>query len=332
MAMAQTLDSAKYDAILRSAISTGLVDHVLPVEEMPAKLLDYAAHLISANADGTLESLRAQIAANVGKVHAILRRRAGHDFSQYKGNTIARRLERRIKALQIETVEEYVQTLERQPEEAGRLFNDLLIGVTQFFRDREAFEALQAEVVPKLFEGKGPGDQLRACVVGCATGEEAYSIAILLSEHASTLDNAPRIQVFATDIDEGSLATARKGRYPESITAHVAPERLARFFEKHEGAWQVNRALRDIVLFTNHSFIKDPPFSRLDLISCRNVMIYLGQELQGKLIPLFHYALRPGGYLFLGPSESAATQKSCLRQWTRSTDFSSARKHCHVRR
>jgi two-component system CheB/CheR fusion protein len=309
MAMAQTLESAKYDAILRSAISTGLVDHVLPVEEMPAKLVDYAAHLASANGDGTLDSVRAQIAANMGKVHAILRRSSGHDFSQYKENTIARRLERRMKALQIETVEQYVQTLERKPEEADRLFNELLIGVTQFFRDREAFEALQAEVIPKLFEGKGEGDQVRACVMGCATGEEAYSVAILLLEHASTLDNAPKIQIFATDIDEGSLASARKGRYPESITDHVARERLERFFEKQEGAWQVSRELRDLVLFSSHSFLKDPPFSRLDLISCRNVMIYLGHELQRKLMPLFHYALRPGGYLFLGPSESAASHK-----------------------
>ena len=309
MAMAQTLESAKYDAILRSAIATGLVDHVLPVEEMPAKLLDYAAHLVSANGNGTLDDVRAQIAANMGKVHAILRRRAGHDFSLYKENTIARRLERRMKALQIETVEQYVQTLQRQPDEADRLFNDLLIGVTQFFRDREAFEALQTEVIPKLFEGKAADDHVRACVMGCATGEEAYSIAILLSEYSSTLERAPKIQIFATDIDEGSLARARKGRYPESIAEHVTPERLARFFGKEDGAWQVNRELRETILFSSHSFIKDPPFSRLDLISCRNVMIYLGQELQKKLIPLFHYALRPGGYLFLGPSESTASHK-----------------------
>ena len=309
MAMAQTLDSAKYDAILRSAISTGLVDHVLPVEEMPAKLLDYAAHLVSANGDGAPDTLRAQIAATMSRIHAILRRRAGHDFSQYKENTVARRVERRMKALQIETVEQYVQTLDRQPEEAERLFNDLLIGVTQFFRDREAFAALEKEVIPKLFEGKGEGDQLRVCVMGCATGEEAYSIAILLAEHSNTLDNPPKIQIFATDIDEGALTIARKGRYPESIAEQVAPERLERFFDRQDGAWQAKRELRELVLFSSHSFIKDPPFSRLDLISCRNVMIYLGQELQKKLIPLFHYALRPGGYLFLGPSESAASHK-----------------------
>jgi two-component system, chemotaxis family, CheB/CheR fusion protein len=309
MAMAQTLDSAKYDSILRSAIGTGLVDHVLPVEEMPAKLLDYAAHLVSANGNGALDTLRTQIAANMSRIHAILRRRAGHDFSQYKENTIVRRLERRMKALQIETVEQYVQALDRQPEEAERLFNDLLIGVTQFFRDAEAFAALEKEVIPKLFEGKGEGDQVRVCVMGCATGEEAYSIGILLSEYASTLGKGPKIQIFATDIDEGALTLARKGRYPESIAEHVGPERLERFFEKQDRAWQVKRELRDTVLFSSHSFIKDPPFSRLDLISCRNVMIYLGQELQKKLIPLFHYALRPGGYLFLGPSESAGTHK-----------------------
>ncbi len=159
-----------------------------------------------------------------------------------------------------------------------------------------------------MFAGKGAGEEVRACVVGCASGEEAYSIAIQLSEYASTLDNAPTIRVFATDIDEAALSTARKGRYPESIAEHVSPERLERFFSKQDGGWQVNRDLREICLFSSHSFIKDPPFSRLDLISCRNVMIYLGQELQRKIISLFHYALRPAGHLFLGPSESAVSQ------------------------
>ena len=305
MAMAQTLKSAKYDAMLRSVIATGLVDHVLPVEEMPAKLLEYAAHLSWVNGNGTSSSLHEQIGERLGKVYDLLRRRAGHDFSQYKANTSIRRLERRMKALQIETVDQYVQFLERQPEEADKLFNDLLIGVTQFFRDPEAFETLRREVIPKLFEGKEAGSQVRVCVVGCASGEEAYSIAILLSEHASTLDNAPKLQIFGTDIDERGLEIARKGRYAERIAEHVSAERLERFFWKQDGAFQVNRDLREICIFSNHSFIKDPPFSRLDLISCRNVMIYLGFDLQQKIIPLFHYALRSGGFLFLGPSESA---------------------------
>jgi len=311
MAMAQTLESAKYDAILRSAIATGLVDHVLPVEEMPEKLMEYAAHLSSTN--GKPNSIREQIGTHIGKIHGLLRRRAGHDFSQYKENTITRRLSRRMNALQIETVEQYVQVLERDPDEADRLFKDLLIGVTQFFRDAEAFDTLARDVIPKLFEGKNAEDQLRACVVGCASGEEAYSIAILLCEHAATLDNPPKMQVFATDIDERGLEMARKGRYPESIAQNVSPERMERFFTKQDGAYQVNRELREICLFSNHSFIKDPPFSRLDLISCRNVMIYLGQDLQRKSIPLFHYALRPGGYLFLGPSESASSHKELFQ-------------------
>lgn len=312
MAMAQTLESAQYDAILRSAIATGLVDHVLPVEEMPAKLLEYAAYLNSTN--GKPDGIRDQIAPHIGKIHGLLRRRAGHDFSQYKESTIRRRLQRRMKALQIETVEQYVQVMESQPDEADRLFKDLLIGVTQFFRDTDAFETLGREVIPKLFEEKSDASaQVRACVVGCATGEEAYSIAILLCEHAATLDNAPKLQVFATDIDDRGLEMARKGRYPESIAEHVSAERLERFFTKQQNAYQVKRELREICIFSNHSFIKDPPFSRLDLISCRNVMIYLGLDLQQKIIPLFHYALRPDGYLFLGPSESASSHRELFR-------------------
>ncbi len=200
MAMAQTPESAKYDAILRSAIATGLVDHVLPVEEMPAKLMEYAAHLSALN--GQPNGIRQQIGRRLEKIHTLLRRRAGHDFSQYKESTIIRRLERRMKALQIQTVEQYIQVLEREPEEADRLFKDLLIGVTQFFRDPEAFKTLGREVIPKLFEGKAADGQVRVGVVGCASGEEAYSIAILLCEHASKLPNAPKLQIFATDIDE----------------------------------------------------------------------------------------------------------------------------------
>ncbi len=307
MAMVQTPESAKYDPMLRSAIATGLVDHVLPVEEMPAKLLEYAAHLSSLK--GTSDSIREQASRHFGKIHDLLRRTAGHDFSQYKEATVSRRLERRMRSLQIETVERYIQVLERQPEECDRLFKDLLIGVTHFFRDPAAFAALGREVVPKLFEGKGAGDRIRVCVAGCASGEEAYSIGILLCEHASTLKNTPKIQIFATDIDERGLEVARKGCYPESIAEQVDPERLERFFIKQDNGYQVKRALREIIIFSSHSFIKDPPFSRLDLISCRNVMIYLGLDLQQKVIPLFHYALRTGGYLFLGPSENISTHR-----------------------
>ena len=310
MAMAQTLESAKYDAILRSAISTGLVDHILPVEAMPAKIVEYAAHLRSVNG----KALRNPSASeHLGKIYGLIQRRAGHDFRQYKESTIIRRMDRRMKALQIAELEQYVECLEREPQEVDLLLKDLLIGVTQFFRDPEAFHSLERDVIPKLFDGKEEGGAVRVCTVGCATGEEAYSIGMLLLEHASRLPNPPAVKVFATDIDERGLEMARKGRYPAGVAEHIGAERLERFFTKEEGVCQVKRALREICIFSNHSFIRDPPFSRLDLISCRNVMIYLGAELQRKVFPLFHYALRSDGYLFLGPSESTGSQRELFR-------------------
>lgn len=311
MAMAQTLETAKYDTILRSAIATGLVDHVLPVEEMPAKLMEYAAHIGLLN--GKPDHLHQEIGTQLGTIYGLIRRRAGHDFSQYKESTIIRRMDRRMKASQIDAVGRYIELLERKPEEVDLLLKDLLIGVTQFFRDPEAFEALERDVIPKLFEGKTEGESVRACIVGCASGEEAYSIGMLLCEHASRLADPCPIQIFATDIDERGLEMARKGRYPPSVAEHVSPERLERFFTKEDGAYQVKRSLRETCIFSNHSFIRDPPFARMDLISCRNVMIYLGAELQRKVFPLFHYALRSGGYLFLGPSESANTHRDLFR-------------------
>ena len=311
MAMAQTLDSAKYDAILRSAIATGLVDHILPVESMPAKLREYATHLTALN--GSLNTIRKQIGKHLGKIHGWLRKRCGHDFSQYKESTISRRVERRMKALQIEGVEHYVRVLEEQPEECDRLFKDLLIGVTQFFRNPEGFEVLARDILPKLFEGKEADDPIRVCVVGCASGEEAYTLGILLCEQAAKHDPPPKIQIFATDIDDRGLETARKGHYPDNIAQQVSAGRLERFFLKQADGYQVKPTLREMVLFSSHSFIKDPPFSRLDLISCRNVMIYLGPELQQKVVPLFHYALRSGGYLFLGPSENISSHPELFR-------------------
>ncbi|MFZ0591218.1 MAG: CheR family methyltransferase, partial [Bryobacteraceae bacterium] len=312
LAIAQTTESAQYDAILRSAIATGLVDHVVPVEEMPARLVEYANYLNSLN--GKPRNFRRELAPHLTKIHNLLRRQVGHDFGQYKENTIARRIQRRMKVAQVESVEAYVQLLERTPKEIDQLFKDLLIGVTQFFRDPEAFEALRENVIPKLFEGKGADAQVRACVVGCASGEEAYSVAILLHEYASHLSGpAPKIKIFATDIDERGLEMARKGRYPESIAEQMSPERLARYFIKEGDAYQINRELREMCIFSSHSFIKDPPFSRLDLITCRNVMIYLGLDLQGKVVPIFHYALRPGGYLFLGPAENVNSHGELFR-------------------
>jgi two-component system CheB/CheR fusion protein len=311
MAMAQSIETAKYDSILRSAIATGLVDHILPVEQMPAKLIAYADHLSSldTNADGMNE----QIGEHIGQVFSLLRERTGHDFNGYKQSTIGRRLQRRMKALQLETVGEYVAVLEQDPAEIERLFKDFLIGVTEFFRDPEAFDTLAREVIPKLFEDKKSADDVRACVVGCATGEEAYTVAMLLSEHACILKDAPKIQVFATDIDDRGLEMARKGVYPATIAEQVSPARLDRFFVKQDGFYHVKRELRDLCIFSHHSFFTDPPFSRQDLISCRNMMIYLGPELQDRIIPLFHYALRRDGYLFLGASEGITSNRDLFQ-------------------
>ena len=308
MAMAQTPASARYDSLLRSAIATGLVDYILPVADMPAKLLEYARHLTALRTNAGPARFHTETEDHLQTIYALLKRRTGHDFSQYKENTIRRRIQRRLQVLQLDAVPAYIGFLRQDSTELDMLFKDLLIGVTQFFRDPAAFAALAQEVIPAVFTDKGTDDQVRIGVSGCASGEEAYSIAMLLCEHVATLDVAPRVQIFATDIDEPALESARKGCYAIGIAEHVSPERLERFFVKQDNSYQVKKELREMCLFSSHSLIKDPPFSRLDLISCRNVLIYLGPELQQKLMRLFHYALRPSGYLFLGPSETIIEQ------------------------
>ena len=207
---------------------------------------------------------------------------------------------------QIETMDGYVKYLQQTPAEVDALFRDLLIGVTSFFRDPEAFQALEEQVIPKLFAGKPAGGVIRVWSPGCSTGEEAYSLAILLAERQEALKQSFKVQVFATDIDSQAIATARAGLYPASIAADISPERLARFFtaEPDGSAYRIHKGIRDMLVFSEQDVIKDPPFSKLDLISCRNLLIYMGAELQKKLIPLFHYALNPGGFLFLGTSET----------------------------
>jgi two-component system CheB/CheR fusion protein len=305
MAMAQTPESAQYDSLLRSAIATGLVDHILPVEDMPARLREYAAHLTTGRREDTGNHLPT--------IYRLLQRQTGHDFSQYKDSTIRRRLQRRMQALQLDAMGAYIERLQHDPTEVDFLFKDMLIGVTHFFRDPAAFAALEQTVIPQLFADKGTDAQVRVCVCGCATGEEAYSLAMLLREHMDRLTVVPRVQIFATDIDAQALETARRGIYPEGIAEYLTSERLERFFVKQDHTYQVKPELREMCLFTMHSLIKDPPFARLDLLSCRNVLIYLGAELQHKLLRLFHYALRPNGYLFLGPSEIFPGQSELFR-------------------
>ncbi len=235
----------------------------------------------------------------------MLRHQTGHDFSQYKPSTIYRRIERRMAVHQLDTIDAYVKYLQQSPTEGQDLFRDLLIGVTHFFRDPEAFAVLESQVIPKLFAGKPAGGTVRVWSTGCSTGEEAYSLAILLVERMEALKQSYTVQVFATDIDSRAVASARLGRFAASIAANISPERLARFFTLEPGglAYRVHKGIRDLLVFSEQDLIRDPPFSKIDLISCRNLLIYLDANLQKKLIPLFHYALNPGGILFLGNSE-----------------------------
>ncbi|MFZ2658282.1 MAG: chemotaxis protein CheB [Victivallales bacterium] len=304
MVMVQTPKSTEYDGMPRSAIGTGLVDYELPPAEMPAQLIAYAAHAFGTLPRSAASSMPKTENA-LKKIFILLRSQTGHDFSQYKSNTIHRRIERRMAVHQIEDIEGYVKYLQQTPPEVEALFRDLLIGVTRFFRDPETFKALEEQVIPKLFDGS-VGGVIRVWSTGCSTGEEAYSIAILMQERLEALKQSFKVQVFATDIDSQAIATARTGIYPASIATDISPERLARFFtaESDGSAYRIHKGIRDMLVFSEQDVIKDPPFSKLDLISCRNLLIYMGGDLQKKLMPLFHYALNPGGMLFLGTSET----------------------------
>jgi two-component system CheB/CheR fusion protein len=305
MAMAQNPKSTEYDGMPASAIATGQVDYVLPAAEMPAQLMAYVAHAFGKTSlPNAPRAPKAEDALR--KVFLLLRAQTGHDFSRYKQSTIVRRVERRMAVHQIERLDDYVRYLQQTPADVEALFRDLLIGVTSFFRDAEAFAALQEQAIPRLLTEKYTGAPIRVWVPGCSTGEEAYSLAILLQERMDELKKSFKLQVFATDIDRRAIECARAGVYPASIADDISPERLARFFSREPdgSAYRIQKAIRDRVIFSEQDVIKDPPFSKLDLISCRNMLIYMGGELQKKLMPLFHYALNPGGMLFLGTSET----------------------------
>jgi two-component system, chemotaxis family, CheB/CheR fusion protein len=279
-----------------SAVASGFVDLELPVENIAERIIAYVRNW------GAFDLERPGGA--LAKIHALLRTRTGHDFGEYKERSFRRRVQRRMQVLQTTKLDQYAERLEEQPDEINALFRDLLIGVTAFVRDAAAFSALETRVIPQLFEGKGVDDELRVWVAGCSTGEEAYSIAILLREFCEKLVAAPKVQIFATDIDETAMGIARAARYPASVVKEVSPGRLKRFFVQEAGIYTVVKELREMCIFSTHSIIRHPPFSRLDLISCRNLLIYFKPKLQSQIIPLFHYSLRPGGYLFLGSSEN----------------------------
>lgn len=323
--MAQDPQEAEHDSMPLTAISTGMVDWVLPVALMPPKLLEFVENesrmklppeipeaeergvKASGVAGGETVSVETRDPSDETAFHEVLiylRAQTTHDFSHYKRATVLRRIARRLQVNSLETIPQYLDFLLTHPAESRALLHDLLIGVTHFFRDQDSFAALGANV-PQLFAGKKKDDQVRVWVPGCATGEEAYSVAMLLCEYAERLPNPPKIQIFATDIDDQAVRDARDGLYPATIEADLSVERLRRFFSRDQGRYRVKKDLRERILFASHNLLKDAPFSRLDLISCRNLLIYLNVRAQEQVFDIFHFALRSGGLLFIGGSENA---------------------------
>jgi two-component system CheB/CheR fusion protein len=293
----------QYGEMPAGAIATGAVDLIAPVEEIPGHLLRLKNARVEVVQDGnpadSIDGARLEICT-------LLRTHLGHDFSGYRSQTFLRRVERRMAVVNARTLEDYIAKLKADPAEITLLFRDLLIRVTSFFRDAETFKVLAVKVIPRLFEGKMADSTVRIWVPGCATGEEAYSLAILLREHMDTLPASPKIQVFATDIDDSAITTARLGRYPETLLDGLSEARRRRFFSISHGSYCVAKEIRELCTFSVHNLVRDPPFSTMSLVSCRNLLIYMNPELQARIIPVFHYSLIPGGMLLLGGSESVA--------------------------
>jgi len=299
--------SAKFDGMPNSAIASGLADVVAAAEALPAKIVGFLKYT-PLTVQPEL-SLKDKWQSGLEKILIVLRTQTGHDFSLYKNTTIYRRIERRMAIHQIDKINTYVRYLQENPQEAELLFQELLIGVTNFFRDPAAWKQLKKDVLPSLLSKRAPSETLRAWVPACSTGEEAYSLAILFKEALLKLKPARNVtlQIFATDLDHHAVDKARDGRYLKNIDADVSSERLSRFFVKTETGYQVTKSIREMVVFAPQNIIMDPPFTKIDILFCRNLLIYLSPELQKKLIPLFHYSLNPGGFLFLGSAETVGT-------------------------
>jgi two-component system CheB/CheR fusion protein len=306
--LVQDPEEAEYSSMPRSAIATGVADFVLPVNDLARRLVDLIGMKetvwppeVSADEDQLLRAILAS-----------LRVRTGHDFSKYKRSTVVRRIARRMQVTHCEQLKTYYDMMRGSNDEAQALLRDLLISVTTFFRDKDSFAAL-AKLLPQLFAAKSASQSIRVWSAGCATGEEAYSLAILFLEEAARHDPRPTIQIFATDLDVRALAAAREGRFPIAIEADVSAERLQRFFTRDGDHYRVRQELRDILLFAFHDLLKDPPFSHIDVLACRNVLIYLDSELQQQVNSTFYYALDSRGYLFLGGAEAADNPAGLFR-------------------
>ena len=302
LVIAQDVETARFDGMPKSAVDTGVVDFVLPPEKIPEVLLRYVRH--PAAKDRSALSAAPASETSMEAVFRLLRREYGIDFSHYKPNTVSRRIERRLLLNQSIDLDDYVERLARDSGELNALYRDLLIGVTKFFRDREAFERLQSEVIPGLLAGVPPKGEVRLWVAGCATGEEAYSLAMLIDEQLSAMDRENHVKIFATDVHRASLEFASAGVYSEASLSEVTPDRLTRYFTRKGDGYQVAADLRKMIVFAPHNVIRDAPFTKLDLIACRNLLIYLQPLAQKKVLSLFHFGLKTGGVLFLGPSES----------------------------
>ena len=304
VAYVQNPREAEFNEMPRNSIATELVDEVLPVAEIPASIIAYRNSISNVQIPLDLEKQPELQQQALREIFTELRVKTGHDFSNYKRATLLRRIERRISVRNLTSLPAYAALLRQNPDETNALLKDLLISVTNFFRDQKPFQSVEQDVVPGILHEKKSTDQVRIWVAGCATGEEAYSLAMLIAEKNMHVTEGPVIQIFATDIDEAAIAVAREGLYTINDAADVSPERLRRFFNKEGDGYRVSQEIRQMVLFANHNFLKDPPFSRLDMVSCRNVLIYLNHVAQERVMETFHFALKPGGFLFLGSSES----------------------------
>ncbi|MGC2271508.1 MAG: chemotaxis protein CheB, partial [Candidatus Sulfotelmatobacter sp.] len=307
---AQDEESAKYDGMPRSAVNAGCIDFILSPKDIARELGGISQHPYVARVTPTgAEGFEGMMGSDLNALFGLLRESTGVDFTNYKHTTLQRRIRRRMVVHKVEKLKDYLRFIGKKPEELDELYRDLLIHVTGFFREPETFVALRKHVYPKLFEGRKPDNPIRIWVAGCSTGEEVYSIAITLLEymwvHSRNISQAATaIQIFATDISETALDRARTGLYTEAAVSEISAERLKRFFVRLDGGFQINKSIRDMCIFARQNLVKDPPFSNLDLVSCRNLLIYLGPVLQRRVIPALHYALKPGGYLMLGASES----------------------------
>lgn len=298
---AQDEKSAKFSG-MPSHAKRDSVDFIMPPDKIAMELARISQDLEPASAIPKPETTEAVDEKNFLRILALLRLHTGADLSHYRDTTIKRRILRRMVVRNQPTFEAYIRLLEKIPQELNELFNDVLINVTSFFRDAEMFEALKHKIFPEILKTKP--QIIRVWVPGSSTGQEAYSLAIVLLEFLENIPNAPALQIFATDLRDNSINTGRRGIYAEGIENEVSPERLRRFFTKEDGAYRISKRIRDVCVFATQNVLSDPPFSRMDLVSCRNMLIYLTPPLQRQAISTFHYALNPGGYLVLGHSET----------------------------